>query len=95
MPLRDHFRSPLDDVRSWDGLHGGWPMTIVRQLNEVLPDRYFAEPGVHLGTLFEVDIGTFRDTTPASNAFNAEDGGATVATYSPPKPTLITEAGYL
>ena len=32
MPLRDHFRSPLDDVHSWDELHGGWPMMIVRQL---------------------------------------------------------------
>ncbi|MBW3543052.1 MAG: hypothetical protein KY476_22565 [Planctomycetes bacterium] len=28
MPLRDHFRSPLDDVHSWDELHGGWPMMI-------------------------------------------------------------------
>jgi hypothetical protein len=26
MPLRDHFRSPLNDVHSWDELHGGWPM---------------------------------------------------------------------
>jgi hypothetical protein len=26
MPLRDHFRSPLDDLHSWDELHGGWPM---------------------------------------------------------------------
>ena len=29
MPLRDHFRSPLDDVRAWDELQGGWPMMIV------------------------------------------------------------------
>ena len=26
MPLRDHFRPPLADKRSWDELHGGWPM---------------------------------------------------------------------
>jgi len=37
MPLRDHFRPPLDDVHSWDELHGGWPMMIVRKLVEVLP----------------------------------------------------------
>lgn len=53
MPLRDHFRSPLDDVHSWDELHGGWPMTIVQQLTEILPEPYFAAPGVHLGTLYE------------------------------------------
>ena len=37
MPLRDHFRSPLDDVHSWDELHGGWPMMIVQELIEILP----------------------------------------------------------
>jgi hypothetical protein len=29
MPLRDHFRPPLDDLTSWEGFHGGWPMMIV------------------------------------------------------------------
>ena len=60
MPLRDHFRPPLDDVHSWDELHGMWPAVIVQKLIEVLPEPYFAAPGVHLGTLYEVDIGTYR-----------------------------------
>ena len=34
MPLRHHFRPPLDDVHSWDELHGMWPAMIVRQLIE-------------------------------------------------------------
>ena len=29
MPLRDHFRPPLADRRSWEGFHGGWPTMIV------------------------------------------------------------------
>ena len=91
MPLRDHFRSPLDDVRSWDGLHGGWPMMIVQQLIKVLPEPYFAEPGVHLGTLYEVDVGTYRDPLPESNGVNGGDGGAAVATYAPPKATVTLE----
>ena len=91
MPLRDHFRSPLDDIRSWDGLHGMWPAMIVRQLIEVLPEHYFAEPGVHLGTLYEVDIGTFRDPLPDSNEGDAREGSVAVATYAPPKPTLTVE----
>jgi hypothetical protein len=35
-----------------------WPAMIVRALDEVLPEPYFAEPGVHLGTLYEVDVAT-------------------------------------
>ena len=25
MPLRDHFRAPLDNLISWEGFHGQWP----------------------------------------------------------------------
>jgi hypothetical protein len=91
MPLRDHFRSPLDDVHSWDELHGLWPGTIVRQLVNVLPEPYYAAPGVHLGTFFEVDVGTYREATPNSNGADAGGGGVAVATYAPPKPTHTLE----
>jgi hypothetical protein len=43
MPLRDHFRPPLDDVHSWDELHGGWPMMIVQKL--VAPEQVDALRG--------------------------------------------------
>ena len=33
MPLRDHFRPPLDDIASWEELHGQWPAMIVMALN--------------------------------------------------------------
>jgi hypothetical protein len=75
MPLRDHFRPPLDNKRSWDELHGGWPMVIVQHLLPTLPEGYFAAPGVHLGTIFEVDIATFADENPAA----------------PPKPSLTLQ----
>jgi hypothetical protein len=87
MPLRDHFRSPLDDLHSWDGLHGGWPAMIVRKLNEFLPEPYFAGPRVHLGTLYEVALETHRGLATDSN----DIGGVAVATYAPPKPTLTLE----
>ena len=65
MPLRDHFRPPLSNRSSWEGLHGGWPMVIVQQLVRTLPDRYVAEPRVHLGTQWEVDVVTLdRDGRP-------------------------------
>jgi len=43
VPLRDHFRPPLDDVHSWDGLHGGWPLVaaieIVSPSNKDRPEN--------------------------------------------------------
>jgi hypothetical protein len=89
MPLRDHFRPPLDDVHSWDELHGMWPAMIVRELVKVLPEPYFAAPGVHLGTLYEVDVGTYRQAVAEDAPSDAVKGG--VATYAPPKPTLTLE----
>lgn len=47
MPLRDHFRPPLAEQRSWDGLRWRWPAMIVIDLNLRLPERYVAEPQVH------------------------------------------------
>ncbi len=91
MPLRDHFRSPLDDVHSWDELHGMWPALIVRKLVEVLPEPYFAAPGIHLGTLYEIDVGTYRASAPESNGLDGGESHVAVATYAPPKPTLTLE----
>jgi Protein of unknown function (DUF4058) len=50
MPLRDHFRSPLDDVTAWEGFHGQWPAVIVQQLGKKLPPRYVAAPRIHSGS---------------------------------------------
>ena len=88
MPLRDHFRPPLDDIRSWDGLHGMWPAMIVRELMEILPEPYFAEPGVHLGTVFEVEVGTYQEASDTDQPDAGENGGVAVATYAPPNATL-------
>ena len=49
MPLRDHFRSPLDDCAPLGRLSGSWPVMIVASLRRKLPHRYFAEPRVHSG----------------------------------------------
>ena len=37
MPLRDHFHPPFSKVRSWEEVHGGWPMVIVQHLGKTLP----------------------------------------------------------
>jgi hypothetical protein len=46
VPLRDHFRAPLEDLTSWEGFHGQWPAMIVLALARQLPRRYVAAPRV-------------------------------------------------
>jgi hypothetical protein len=56
MPLRDHFRPPLENRRHWEGFHGHWPSMMVNALARRLPRRYFAEPRIHLGASAEIDV---------------------------------------
>jgi hypothetical protein len=91
MPLRDHFRPPLDSLTSWEGFHGGWPMMIVARLAPKLPARYVAEPRVHLGAYFEIDVtGYEKDRAgPASLGQGEGTRGATAtAVWAPPRPTF-------
>ena len=44
MPLRNHFRPPVENEHSWDELHGMRPAVIVPQLFPKLPERYIAAP---------------------------------------------------
>src|SRR5947209_8422511 len=85
MPLRDHFRPPLDDLRHWEGLPGGWPMMIVASLRPKLPHRYFAEPRVHSGASAEIDVATFEHE---AESVLATGGGIATAVWAPPRPTL-------
>jgi hypothetical protein len=82
MPLRDHFRAPLDEETSWEGLHGQWPAMIVIALSRKLPPRYVAAPRVHHGSAVEIDVATYEKDEPAAAG---HDGGATAtAVWSPP-----------
>lgn len=60
MPLRDHFRPPLDDLTSWEGFHGQWPAMMVLALVRKLPRRYVAAPRVHRGGSVEIDAATYE-----------------------------------
>jgi hypothetical protein len=92
MPLRDHFRSPLDNKHSWDELHGGWPMVIVQHLFGILPDGYAAAPGVHLGAAFEIDVSAYeQDDLSSAATIAADGGGVATAAWAPPAPTLTLE----
>jgi hypothetical protein len=91
MPLRDHFRPPLDEIASWEGFHGGWPMVIVQQMRRVLPPGYVAEPRVHSGLQFEIDVSTFeRDAVRPDSSVTRDQGGA-AAVWTPALPSLAVE----
>ena len=99
MPLRDHFRPPIWTRSSWEGFHGGWPMTIVQQLGPVLPDDYVAEPRVHLGRFCEIDVCAFEgdDGTVPRLADEMPAGfeeRSALATETSPEPTLVLEADW-
>jgi Protein of unknown function (DUF4058) len=90
MPLRDHFRPPLDESRSWDELHGAWPTVIVMALNRKLPSRYVAAPRVHLGANAETYVSAYEPDTPEPSAVPAGrgNGGVATAVWAPPRPTF-------
>src|SRR5436853_7142152 len=92
MPLRDHFRPPVESRHSWDELHGMWPAVIVQHLYPLLPEGYVAAPGVHLGTAFEIDVSAYEqdEAEQTGNTATAE-GGVAVARWAPPSPTLTLE----
>ena len=64
-------------------------MEIVRQLNAQLPQRYLAEPTVHLGGAVEVDIGA-HEMDPYLPEPGTTAGG--IATVPALEPTLVVEA---
>jgi hypothetical protein len=97
MPLRDHFRPPVSKRSSWEGFHGGWPMRIVEDLATRLPDNFVAEPRVHLGNYYEIDVCTIEAHDEAelvSSSFSAASAGVAVAPLALPPPVLTFDAEF-
>jgi hypothetical protein len=60
MALQDHFRPPLSIRRHWHAFHNAWATYLASDLNQRLPEGYFAEPNVQFG--IEIDVATFEET---------------------------------
>jgi hypothetical protein len=92
MPLRDHFRPPLDNFTSWESLHGQWPAVIVQHLRKQLPTGFVAEPRVHSGSPLEIDVSAFeKDDAPAIKGMSEANGGVATAVWAPPAASLAVE----
>ncbi|MCC7334805.1 MAG: DUF4058 family protein [Pirellulaceae bacterium] len=91
MPMLDHFRPPTLNKGSWEGFHGMWPALIVIDLCKLLPERYVAEPRVHLGKNFEIDVCTFDVQGRTEGGADSSGPSSATATWAPPEPTLTLE----
>jgi hypothetical protein len=92
MPLRDHFRPPLDNVASWEELHGQWPATIVQQLRQRLPAGYVAGPRVHAGAQIEIDVAAYEKGNVTEDLETGGDEGSVgTAVWAPAAPSIAVE----
>jgi hypothetical protein len=67
---------------------------MVRELSRVLPEDFTAEPRVHLGSYFEIEVcGYEKDESDAvGESFASNSGGVATATWAPPQPTFAVDA---
>jgi hypothetical protein len=97
MPLRDHFHPPVSKRSSWEGFHGLWPGIIVQQLAPRLPDGFVAEPRVHLGSYYEIDVCAFEqyeEGESISGSVRESNVGLATAPQLLPVPTLTLDAEF-
>jgi len=90
MPLLEHFRPPLSITHPWKGFHSAWANAITSQLNEVLPEDYYAIPEVPLGDQIEIDVATLENRARAASA----EGAVATATWAPPRPRLAAPVDF-
>jgi hypothetical protein len=89
MPLLDHFKAPMDPRRAWESFHSRWTNSIADQLNEILPQRFFAQVQVHLGSQVEADVAEFELSSDLGEPANDNGaGGVAVQAWAPPVATL-------
>jgi Protein of unknown function (DUF4058) len=94
MPLLDHFHGALADNRHWESFHGAWAYEMMGWLNRhVLPEGYFAEAQVSLGSRIEVDLPTYEEgRDPPKASTNGGNGGVATQTWAPPVTSLVMPA---
>lgn len=93
MPLLDHFHPPLFPARHWESFHASWAAEIMRHLNRsVLPEGYFAENQVRVGSRVESDVATLERAAKDAVQGNGSAGGVAVEAWAPPKASLVMPA---
>jgi Protein of unknown function (DUF4058) len=81
MALRDHFRPPLSTRRHWHSFHNAWSTYLADDLNQSLPNGYFAEPNAQFG--IEIDVAAFSEKIQV----NSESKTTELLEWKPSSPT--------
>lgn len=66
MPLLDHFRPPLSTRRHWHSFHNAWSTYLADDLNQSLPEGFFAEPNAQFG--IEIDVAAYSESISAKRS---------------------------
>jgi hypothetical protein len=91
MPLRDHFHDPLKSRRSWTSFHGTWATYLADGLNELLPERYVAEPLAKFS--IEIDVATWEEPGgPPREVMRPIDGWSPAPAQMTVPLTIVTDA---
>lgn len=98
MPLRDHFRPPVERRLPWPTLHSGLIGEISRRLNRDMPPGFVALSTYQPGARLEIDVAAVEDGDGWSASAARELGGTAVAveprTWTPPAPTVSAPFEY-
>lgn len=78
LSLRDHFHPPLSERRHWHSFHNAWATYLSSDLNQRLPEGWFAEANVQFGV--EIDVAALRE---------GEDAPSGTGSCTPGAPTSI------
>jgi hypothetical protein len=92
MALHDHFRPPLSTQRHWHAFHNAWATYLSSDLNQRLPEGYFAEANVQFG--IGIDVAAFDEASRAAIGDGPADpgslpsGGTAIRTAPAPTKTV-------
>ncbi len=76
LSLLDHFHPPLSERRHWHSFHNAWATYLSSDLNQRLPEGWFAEANVQFG--IEIDVAAFEEgDEPARSAPPCTPGSPT------------------
>ena len=79
----------MDPRRAWESFHSRWTNSIADQLNEILPQRFFAQVQIHLGSQVEADVVEFELSTGSdAPTYDNGAGGVAVQAWAPPVAVL-------
>jgi hypothetical protein len=81
MTLLDHFQPPLSTRRHWHSFHHAWSTYIADDLNQLLPEGFFAESNVQFG--IEIDVAAFSEPVAVNSVRQNGEGVA----WTPQAPT--------